>query len=78
VVAILELIGEAKKTGGRRAALAGIDLHDRVRAVAGVDVAAVLTVPKLPVDRRHNSKVDRGALAVWADKILAGGKISNP
>jgi olefin beta-lactone synthetase len=78
VVAILELVRGSKQKARRRAALAGMDLHDRVRDVAGVDIAAVLTVPALPVDRRHNSKVDRGALAIWADEILAGGKISNP
>lgn len=37
---------------------------------------AVLQTPKLPVDRRHNSKVDRTKVAHWADKILAGGRPS--
>ena len=34
--------------------------------------AAVLVVDSLPVDIRHNSKIDRTALAAWAGAILAG------
>ena len=37
-------------------------------------LAAVLTVPKLPVDIRHNSKIDRARLGRWADALLAGGR----
>ena len=36
-------------------------------------LAAVLSVPHLPVDVRHNSKVDRTRLGRWAGKVLAGG-----
>ncbi len=43
-----------------------------VRAVAGVDVAAVLVARSLPVDVRHASKVDRASLAAWAAGVLAG------
>ena len=43
----------------RRADLAPIALAARVRAAVAVDVAAVFVVPALPVDKRHNSKVDR-------------------
>ena len=46
---------------------------DRVRAAAGVPVAAVLRKDALPVDIRHNSKIDRAALARWAAQELAGG-----
>ncbi|WP_151524936.1 alpha/beta fold hydrolase [Serinicoccus kebangsaanensis] len=53
-------------------ALAPPDLAGRVRAVAGVPVAAVLVRDWLPVDVRHASKVDRAALADWADGILHG------
>ncbi len=61
----------------RRADLADADLADRVRAKAGdVDVAAVLVVPSLPVDKRHNSKIDRTRVARWADRVLAGGRMS--
>ena len=60
----------------RRADLADEDLADRVRARAGdVDVAAVLVVPSLPVDKRHNSKIDRTRVARWAAGVLAGGRM---
>ena len=32
----------------------------------GERVASVLTVSKLPVDIRHNAKIGRSALAMWA------------
>lgn len=60
----------------RRADLADEDLSDRVRrAVGQVDIAAVLTVPSLPVDKRHNSKIDRTRIATWADGVLRGGRM---
>lgn len=49
-------------------------LIDLVRAATGLDVVAVFEVPRLPVDRRHNSKVDRSRIAAWAEEALAGGK----
>lgn len=52
--------------------LAPAGLAERVRERAGVPVAAVLVRDWLPVDVRHASKVDRGALADWADGILHG------
>ncbi len=59
--------------------LAGFALADAVRAAvagaAGPDVAAVFEVPALPVDRRHNSKIDRARIAAWADEVLAGGRV---
>ena len=33
-------------------------------------LAAVLEHPGFPVDVRHNSKIAREKLAVWADKML--------
>lgn len=51
---------------------ADVGLTQAVRAVAGVPVAAVLTTSALPVDTRHNSKVDRTAVAAWAERVLAG------
>ena len=59
----------------RRPGLAGDSLADEVRAAVDVDVAAVLAVPSLPVDRRHNSKIDRTRVARWAEGVLAGGRI---
>jgi len=52
--------------------LADLALLDRVREVCGDDIAAVLLRIDLPVDIRHRSKVDRTALARWADEQLAG------
>jgi hypothetical protein len=43
-----------------------------------VDIAAVLIVPALPVDKRHNSKIDRTRLAKWATGVLAGGRMVRP
>ena len=60
----------------RRPGLAPLVLADQVRAaVGGVDVAAVLVTPGLPVDVRHNSKIDRTKVARWADRILTGRKV---
>ena len=43
--------------------LADLDLHDRVRCGPSTrPIAAVFEVPSLPVDRRHNSKIDRSRL----------------
>lgn len=60
----------------RRPDLASAALADRVRGVAGpVDVAAVLLAPSLPVDKRHNSKIDRTRIARWAESVLSGGRM---
>jgi acyl-CoA synthetase (AMP-forming)/AMP-acid ligase II/pimeloyl-ACP methyl ester carboxylesterase len=56
-----------------RSPVAGLGLTDAVRAVAGVEVAAVLLAAALPVDIRHASKVDRRRLAEWATAVLEGG-----
>jgi acyl-coenzyme A synthetase/AMP-(fatty) acid ligase len=53
--------------------LADGPLTEAVREVAGVPVAAVLVRKDLPVDIRHNSKIDRVAVALWASGVLAGG-----
>jgi acyl-coenzyme A synthetase/AMP-(fatty) acid ligase len=57
---------------------ADLTLTDRVRhSVADyLDIAAVLVVQRLPVDKRHNSKVDRTAVAAWATRVLAGDKVA--
>jgi acyl-CoA synthetase (AMP-forming)/AMP-acid ligase II len=52
--------------------LAPLALTDTARAAAGRDVAAVLVTKTLPVDIRHNSKVDRVAVGQWAAKVLSG------
>jgi acyl-coenzyme A synthetase/AMP-(fatty) acid ligase/pimeloyl-ACP methyl ester carboxylesterase len=66
VVVVVERAGKA--------GLADPDLDTTVRgAVAPRGLAAVLTVPALPVDSRHNSKIDRARLGRWAGALLAGG-----
>ncbi len=54
-------------------------LTEQVRQVVtkSIDIAAVLVVKQMPVDRRHNSKVDRTAVAQWAGKVLAGERVSS-
>jgi len=48
-------------------------LAARVReALAGLDVVAIWETKKLPVDIRHNSKIDRTALAQKMQKVLSG------
>jgi acyl-coenzyme A synthetase/AMP-(fatty) acid ligase len=58
----------------RAPVLADAELTAAVRKVAGVSVAAVLTVDALPVDIRHASKVDRARVGRWAERVLAGGR----
>ncbi|WP_298748904.1 alpha/beta fold hydrolase [uncultured Serinicoccus sp.] len=66
----------ARATGAPRGAraLAGPELAARARAAAAVPVAAVLVRDWLPVDVRHASKVDRTALAHWAEAVLHGAR----
>ena len=57
-----------------KAGLAPRDVDRSIgRRSAPQPVAAVLSVPKLPVDRRHNSKIDRSRLGRWAGALLSGG-----
>ncbi|UFU01697.1 alpha/beta fold hydrolase [Ruania suaedae] len=62
----------------RRAGLATAEVTEQVRAACATPLAAVLSVPELPTDVRHNSKIDRGALAAWADRLLAGERARAP
>ena len=58
---------------GEGAPLAPTAVTDIVRAAAAVPVAAVLVIKEMPVDIRHNSKIDRVAVAGWAAGVLSGG-----
>lgn len=62
----------------RRPGLAPDDLAADVRAASPVRLAAVLVVPRMPTDVRHNSKIDRARLAAWADRVLTGGRVGRP
>ncbi|HEY4615758.1 MAG TPA: alpha/beta fold hydrolase, partial [Citricoccus sp.] len=76
VVAVVEVTGPA---GRVRPGLAPTVLAAAVRrAAAPVPVAAVLVTDRVPVDIRHNSKIDRTRLARWADRVLAGGRVGTP
>jgi hypothetical protein len=74
-VAVVETTGPRRT---RRPALADPDTAAAVRAAAGIPLAAVLVVPVLPTDIRHNSKVDRARLSRWADSVLSGGRMVRP
>ena len=52
--------------------VAGTELAAAVRDATARDIAAVLVAPAIPVDRRHNSKIDRTRVQAWAEAILAG------
>jgi len=58
--------------------LATDQLARAVRASVDLDIAAVIVVPQLPTDIRHNSKIDRVRLGEWAAGILSGGRMSRP
>lgn len=65
----------------RRAALAETTLSADVRQVvreAGVELSAVLVIPAMPTDIRHNSKIDRTAMSAWASRLLSGTRPGNP
>lgn len=62
-----------------RPGLADAELTRQVRsAAAPVPVSAVLVTDTVPVDIRHQSKIDRTRLAGWAERILSGGKVGRP
>ena len=58
--------------------LASTVTTDEVRRLVNRRVAAVLTLPHLPVDIRHNAKIDRAAVAAWAAAVLAGRRARPP
>lgn len=61
-----------------RAGLATPELAASVRASTSLPIVAVLAVPALPTDIRHNSKIDRTRLAAWAERLLAGDRAGAP
>ena len=63
---------------GAVAGLADDATAARVRDVVAHPVAAVLSLPSLPVDIRHNAKIDRAAVADWAEALLAGRRATPP
>lgn len=63
---------------GQPGPLAAPALADAVRQQADRPIAAVLAVPALPTDIRHNAKIDRARMARWATGVLAGGPVRAP
>ncbi len=72
-VAVLET-----REPSRRVRVAASELADALRASTTQPIAAALIVPELPTDIRHNSKIDRTALAGWAERALSGERVSAP
>ncbi|GAA1209396.1 alpha/beta fold hydrolase [Rhodoglobus aureus] len=72
-VAVVETIPSTNRPG-----LASPELTTAVRASTTLPLVAVLAVPQLPTDIRHNSKIDRSRLSIWAERLLAGGKPTAP
>ncbi|MEJ5945022.1 alpha/beta fold hydrolase [Pseudokineococcus basanitobsidens] len=72
LVVVVETDPPAGRAGGAPDDLVG-RVRAAVRALRGEpEVAAVLVVPDLPTDVRHDSKVDRALVAAWAEQRTAG------
>jgi acyl-CoA synthetase (AMP-forming)/AMP-acid ligase II/pimeloyl-ACP methyl ester carboxylesterase len=56
---------------GAEDGLAGDERSRAVRSVVAESVAAVLVTGRIPVDIRHNAKIDRAAVAEWASALLS-------
>ena len=72
-VAVIETQPAASAPG-----LADPELAAAVRASTEQPLAAVLVVPAMPTDVRHNSKIDRTRLSRWAERMLSGERPSAP
>jgi acyl-coenzyme A synthetase/AMP-(fatty) acid ligase/pimeloyl-ACP methyl ester carboxylesterase len=79
-----QVVVVVETAGAGRAGLAPAPLRDAIRAAVAAGpgptpgVAAVLVTRRLPVDIRHNSKIDRTAVARWAQRFLAGRPAGAP
>jgi olefin beta-lactone synthetase len=78
VVALVIEDESASRSGALADAATAARVRTAVAAISTVDVAAVVTVARLPVDRRHNSKIDRTAVASWVSAMLAGERVGRP
>jgi len=56
------------------AVVASAEIAAAVRSAVDPDISAVLVAPNIPVDRRHNSKIDRTRVQSWADAVLRGAR----
>jgi len=82
LVVVVETDPAADRRAGAAPSLATPGLARAVRREVaehtGAPVAAVLRVPELPTDVRHNAKIERGRIARWAERALAGGRMGTP
>ena len=67
-----ELIALVIEAPSLRPGVAPVDVTEEIRSRVDVSVVAVLVTRELPVDIRHNSKIDRARVSDWASKVLAG------
>ena len=72
-VAVVETVPPTNRAG-----LADPNVTHAVRSSTELALVAVLAVPRLPTDVRHNSKIDRTRLSDWAERVLAGGRPTAP
>ncbi|MCR2812927.1 alpha/beta fold hydrolase [Microbacterium sp. zg.Y1090] len=72
-VAVVETVPAVARPG-----LASPELTADLRRRTDLPLVAVLAVPQLPTDIRHNSKIDRTRLSQWAERTLAGGRMGRP
>ncbi|MFZ7087684.1 alpha/beta fold hydrolase [Curtobacterium sp. RRHDQ10] len=78
LVAVVETVVPVRRAGLADAALTGAVRRAVTDATTSVTLAAVLAVPRLPTDVRHNSKIDRTRLADWASRMLSGARMTRP
>lgn len=64
--------------GDANIGLADPQIAGSVRSLVDQPVAAVLSLRQMPVDIRHNSKIDRTAVAAWASGVLSGRRSRVP
>lgn len=79
---VVVVVIDPEQGSGIKPGLAPIELADAVRVAVAEhfphDVAAVLVSTTFPTDIRHNSKIDRTRLSLWADKVLRGERVGSP
>ena len=74
-----QVVAVLARPGARpRRPLADPALSVAARGAAGVPLAAVLVTGELPVDIRHQAKIDRRRVADWATRVLAGERAGRP
>jgi len=75
---VLVVVVEHAGHDGLASAELATAVRGAVEAAIAHPVAAVLQVSALPVDIRHNTKIDRTLVARWADQVLGGRGTRRP